>query len=60
MRSILLLAQPETPSLSESVHPLSIPLAFTLKRAANPPKVLFLNLDGRETYLNLRVATTFP
>jgi hypothetical protein len=60
MRNILLLAQPETPTLSEVVHPLSIPLAFSLKQRINPPKILFLNLDGRETYFNLKVVNTFP
>lgn len=59
-RSILLLAQPETPLLSQLVHPLCIPLAYSLKGKPSPPRILFLNLDGRETYLNLRVAASLP
>ncbi len=59
-RTVLLLAQPETPALSQLVHPLTIPLAATLNGRPNPPRILFLNLDGRETYLNLRVVSALP
>jgi hypothetical protein len=60
IRTVLLLAQPETPALSQLVHPLTIPLAAALNGRANQPRILFLNLDGRETYLNLRVVSALP
>ena len=60
MRNILLLAQPETPTLNQLIHPLSIPLTYALKPKNDPPRILFLNLDGRETYLNLRVIQGLP
>jgi hypothetical protein len=47
IRTILLLAQPETRVLSQLVHPLAIPLATALKDHPHPPRILFLNLDGR-------------
>jgi hypothetical protein len=60
MRSLLLAAVPYSPISNLLVHPLVFPLAFAYKNKANPPKILFLNLDGRETVSNLRALKLLP
>ena len=59
MRSLLLGAMPYTPAVNLLVHPLVLPLSFSYHKAACP-RILFLNLDGKETYFNLRALRLLP
>lgn len=60
MRSMLLAAVPYTPTVSLLLHPLTLPLKFWMKSRESNEKIIFLNLDGRETYYNIRALRLLP
>jgi len=60
IRSMLLGAIPYTPASNLLFHPLIFPLAFSLKSLSEVPRILILNLDGRETVFNLRGLRLLP
>jgi hypothetical protein len=54
------MAIPYLPSTSMLIHPLILPLNFSLKALKSKQKILILNLDGRETYFNIKAVKQLP
>ena len=57
---MLLTAIPFTPITNNQIHPLTLPLTFASKHLEQKPRILFINLDGRETIYNLRALRLLP
>ena len=54
------MAIPYIPATSRLIHPLILPLNYSLKALKSNQKILILNLDGRETFFNIKAVKQLP